>query len=308
MKSYIKNKRIFIAGHNGRMGKEISLSLQKNNKIIKPLSRIDYTRQQDVEDFFSINKPEIVIICAAKVGGINENINENIKFIYDNTMIQNNIINASYTNNVQKLIFISSACVYPKYCNQPMKESDILSGSLEPTNEFYSLAKISGMKLCEAYYKEKNCKFISVVPTNLYGKEELYSIYSSHVIPSLFKKFDTSKIDGSNKVTVWGSGEAYREFLYISDFVEALNIVIENYNSIEPINIGFGTDIKIKDLVYKISNIFEFKGETFFDKSMPEGMHRKLLDSSKIFDLGWQPKISLDEGLKSLYKDFKKLT
>lgn len=304
----IKDKNIFIAGHNGRMGKEIVLSLEKNNTIIKPSTRIDYTRQNDVDDFFSKNKPEIVIICAAKVGGINENINENVKFIYDNTMIQNNIINAAYSNKVTKLIFISSACVYPKYCSQPMKESDILSGTLEPTNEFYSLAKISGMKLCEAFFREKNCKFISVIPTNLYGKEEIYSTYSSHVIPSLFKKFYSSLIDGSNKVTVWGSGEAYREFLYISDFIYALNIIIENYDSIKPINIGYGTDIKIKDLVHKISKVFKFKGEIFFDQSMPEGMQRKLLDSSKIFDLGWQPKISLDEGLKLLYEDFKRLT
>lgn len=304
----IKDKKIFIAGHNGRMGKEITLSLEKNNTIVKPSIRIDYTRQNDVEDFFSNNKPEIVIICAAKVGGINENINEKIKFIYDNTMIQNNIINAAYSNNVSKLVFISSACIYPKYCSQPMKESDILSGTLEPTNEFYSLAKISGMKLCEAFFREKNCKFISVIPTNLYGKEETYSTYTSHVIPSLFKKFHSSIIDNTNRVTVWGSGEAYREFLYISDFVKALNIIIENYDLIEPINIGYGSDIKIKDLVYKISKVFDFKGEIFFDQSMPEGMHRKLLDSSKIFDFGWQPKISLDNGLKLLYEDFKKLS
>lgn len=305
MKLVLENKKIFIAGHTGRMGKALISQLGSGNKILIPKERLDYTRQEYVEEFFRLNKPEIVILCAAKVGGIKENIKENVKFIYDNIMIQNNIINSAYLNNVQKLIFISSACIYPKFCNQPMKESDILTGSLEPTNEYYSLAKISGMKLCEAYFKEKKTNFISVIPTNLYGKEEKYSSYSSHVIPALFKKFNDSILKKQKIVKVWGSGEAFREFLYITDFVKALKIVIENYNDIEPINIGYGSDIKIRDLVNKISNTFQYDGSIEYDETMPDGMQKKLLDSTKIFNLGWKPKISLDEGLLKLYDDYQ---
>jgi GDP-L-fucose synthase len=306
MRDFIfNNKKIFIAGHNGRMGKIILKRLKKYNcKILIPNKRIDYTRQQDVENFIAINKPDLVILSAASVGGIKENSEKFIKFIYNNTMIQNNIINSSYNNSVKKLVFISSSCVYPKNCKQPMKEKDILTGLLEPTNELYSLSKIVGIKLCQAYRKEKGSNYISVIPTNLYGGEDNFSIETGHVVPALFEKFNLAIKNNINTVEVWGSGQVYRELLHVDDFVDALILTIEKYNDYDPINIGFGSDIKIKDLATNIAKIFNFKGRIIYNDKMPDGMKKKLLDSKKIKLLGWGPKKTLDVGLKEIYENF----
>ncbi len=311
------NKKIFIAGHNGMVGSCIKNKLSKdlcNEIITKSRNELDLTNQQDVNSFFEKNKPDQVYIAAAKVGGINANNTLPAEFIYKNLMIQSNIINAAYNNNVERLLFLGSSCIYPRMANQPMHENELLSGYLEPTNEPYAIAKIAGIKLCESYNRQYGCDFRSIMPTNLYGPGDSYHKDNSHVIPALIWKFHQAKIHNKSSVTVWGSGMPLREFLFVSDMADASVFIMslnkDSYNlevdkRVSHINVGSGFEISIKNLAKLISRVTEYKGKITFDKTKPDGPPRKFLDSTKLNDLGWYPKVTLETGLMMAYKDYK---
>jgi GDP-L-fucose synthase len=302
---------IFIAGHNGMVGSAIARKLNKPF-ISASKSELNLENQIDVEKFFEKENPEIVILAAAKVGGINANNKYRAEFIYSNLQIQNNIIHSSYKYGVKKLLFLGSSCIYPKFAKQPIKEESLLTDSLEFTNEPYAIAKIAGIKMCENYYRQYGCNFISVMPTNLYGPKDNFDLENAHVLPSLLRKFHEAKISNSKTVGVWGSGNPKREFLHVDDMAEACLFAIENLqakdlyeNGISHLNIGSGEDLSIKELCYEIANIVDFKGDLVFDSSKPDGTPRKLMDSSRIFNMGWKPSISLRDGLKSTYEWYK---
>jgi len=309
-------KKIFLAGHNGMVGKAILKILSKNfhkeyDVITKSKVELNLLNQKDVNNFFKKSKPDVVIIAAAKVGGINANNSFPADFIYDNLMIESNLISASYELSVDKLLFLGSSCIYPKFSNQPIKEEALLSGYLEPTNEPYAIAKIAGIKLCESFNRQHNTDFRSLMPTNLYGPNDNFSNENSHVIPALLRKFHEAKIYKLSSVEVWGSGRPLREFLHVDDLANAcmfiLNIDKEKYSSsISPmcsqINVGSSNEISIKELAKLISEIVEFNGDITFNESMPDGAPRKLLDSSKLNALGWRPEIELKSGLKDTFK------
>lgn len=303
-----KNDKIYVAGHRGMVGSAIVRHLQSRgfqNLILRTSSELDLRDQNSVFQFFKKEKPAYVFLAAAKVGGINANNVYRAEFIYDNMAIELNVIEASRINQVKKLLFLGSSCIYPKNAPQPLKEEYLLSGKLESTNEPYAIAKIAGIKLCEAYYDQYGCNFISAMPTNLFGQNDNYDLEKSHVLPALIRKFHEAKINQQPNVTVWGSGEPYREFLHVDDLAEACYILMENYNEKEFVNVGFGDDIKIKELAVLIKGIVDYKGEILFDLSRPDGTVRKLMDSTKIRKLGWSPKISLKDGISMTYSNFK---
>jgi GDP-L-fucose synthase len=312
----LKNKKVYLAGHNGMVGSAISRQLEqkKYSKLItRNLEELNLIRQEDVESFFRQEKPEIVIVAAAKVGGILANNKYRAEFIYENLMIESNIINAAHQNNVEKLIFLGSSCIYPKLAPQPLKEEYLLSDYLEYTNEPYAIAKIAGIKLCENYYRQYGCNYYSVMPTNLFGFYDNFNLDTSHVLPALIRKFHEAKANSSEKVVIWGTGSPKREFLYVDDLAEAIVFLLENVNAsdlyengISQINIGRGEDLTIAELAGMISEIVGFKGKLEYDSSKPDGTPRKLLDVSRINKLGWKAKTDLKSGIAKTYEWYLK--
>jgi GDP-L-fucose synthase len=301
-----KNSKIYVAGHRGLVGSAIVRKLQKEgyeNLLLRTSSEVDLRNQQAVKDFFEAEKPEYVFMAAAKVGGINANNIYPADFIYDNLCIQNNVIHESYRNGVKKLLFLGSSCIYPKNAEQPIKEAYLLSGYLEPTNDAYAVAKIAGIKMCQSYHKQYGCNFISAMPTNLYGPEDNYDLKNSHVLPALLRKFHEAKLTGAPTVTVWGSGKPRREFLHADDLADACLFLMDHYDSPEIINIGVGKDISIGEMAQMIKNITGYEGAIVFDTSMPDGTFRKLLDVSRLNDLGWEAKIGFEEGMEATYQE-----
>ena len=275
-----------------------------NNIVMKTSAELDLRNQAQVEAFYQNEKPEYVFISAAKVGGILANNTYRAEFLYDNLSIQNNLIHFAHVYGVKKLLFLGSSCIYPKMAPQPLKEDYLLSGLLEPTNEPYAIAKITGIKMCEAYWDQYGCNFISAMPTNMYGPNDNYHPDNSHVLPALIRKFHEAKTNGSDSVTVWGDGSPFREFLYADDLANALVYLMLNYNEKEFVNVGYGDEITIKDLALLIKKIIGFEGHLEFDSSKPNGTPRKLMDSSRLFATGWKPKTDLEEGIALAYQDF----
>jgi GDP-L-fucose synthase len=305
-----KNSKIYIAGHNGMVGSAIVRNLKSkgyHNLIHKSFSELDLLNQSDVQKFFQTEKPEYVILAAAKVGGIVANNTYRAQFIYENLQIQNNVIHASHLNSVKKLLFLGSSCIYPKHAPQPMKEEYLLTNTLEPTNEPYAIAKIAGIKMCQAYNDQYGTDYISVMPTNLYGYNDNFDLKTSHVLPALIRKFHDAKENNSEFVEIWGSGSPYREFLHVDDMADASVYLLENYSGNDFVNIGTGKDISIKDLALLIKEIVGFKGYLKFDSSKPDGTPKKRLDVSKLNSLGWAAKISLKEGISKTYLWYKAL-
>lgn len=305
-----KNAKIYVAGHAGLVGSAIWRNLEKKgytNLIGKRSSELDLTRQAEVEAFFKTEKPEYVFLAAAKVGGIHANNIYPADFIYVNCMIEGNVIHAAYENNVKKLLFVSSGCSYPRECAQPIKEEYFLQGKLEPTNEAYAVAKIAGVKMCEFYNKQYGTEFISVMPCNLYGEGDSYDLENGHVLPSLLRKFHEAKENQSPTVTLWGSGTPMREFLFIDDTAEAC-IFLLNQETLSHsfFNLGYGEDISILNLGQTIAKVVGYQGELVFDAAMPDGTPKKLLNSERLFQLGFKPTVTLEEGLKRTYEDYLK--
>lgn len=303
-----KSSKIYIAGHRGMVGSSILRALQSkgySNFLLKTSSELDLRNQQDVANFFAIEKPEYVFLAAAKVGGIVANNTYRADFIYDNMMIQSNVIHHSYLNGVKKLLFLGSSCIYPKLAPQPLKEEFLLTGLLEDTNEPYAIAKIAGIKMCDSYRAQHGCNFISVMPTNLYGPNDNYDLSNSHVLPALLRKFITAKHNGESSVTIWGTGAPRREFLHADDLASACLYLMENYNESGLVNIGVGEDISIIDLARLVKKITGFEGEILTDTTKPDGTPRKLMDVSKLADLGWRSSITLEEGIVKVYNEVK---
>ncbi len=301
-----KQSTIYIAGHNGMVGSAILRRLKKDGYsdfIFRSSKELDLRNQQAVADFFRKEKPEYVFLAAAKVGGIQSNNTYRAEFIYDNLMIQNNVIHQSYVNGVRKLLFLGSSCIYPKLAPQPLKEEYLLTNELEYTNEPYAIAKIAGIKMCQAYRSQYGCNFISLMPTNLYGPNDNYDLEKSHVLPALLRKFHEAKINGLQQVTVWGTGGPRREFLHVDDAADAAYFLMKNYNDPEIVNVGTGEDVTIKELALLIKDIIGFKGELVFDTTKPDGTPRKLLDVTKLNRLGWKYSIPLKIGIESTYKE-----
>ncbi|MBL7725355.1 MAG: GDP-L-fucose synthase [Chitinophagaceae bacterium] len=301
-----KNSKIYIAGHNGMVGSAIHRRLKKegyNNIIVRTSKELDLRNQQQVADFFAGQKPEYVILAAAKVGGIIANNTYRGEFLYDNLMIQSNVIHQSHLHGAKKLLFLGSSCIYPKLAPQPLKEEYLLTGLLEPTNEPYAIAKIAGLKMCEAYRSQYGSNFITVMPTNLYGPNDNYDLNNSHVLPALLRKFHEAKQNGDASVTLWGTGSPRREFLHADDLADACYFLMQQYEGGEPMNIGVGDDITIKDLAELIKNITGFKGEINWDSSKPDGTPRKLMDVSRLTQAGWKASIPLEEGIRKVYKE-----
>ena len=302
-----KSAKIYVAGHRGMVGSAIVRELKKlgfENILDRTSSELDLRNQADVEAFYAAEKPDYVFVSAAKVGGILANNTYRAEFLYDNLSIQNNLIHFAHVYGVKKLLFLGSSCIYPKMAPQPLKEDYLLSGLLEPTNEPYAIAKITGIKMCEAYRDQYGCNFISAMPTNMYGPNDNYHPENSHVLPALIRKFHEAKESGSNTVTIWGDGSPFREFLYADDLANALVYLMLNYNEKEFVNVGFGHEISIKDLALLIQKVVGFEGQLTFDTSKPNGTPRKLMDSSRLFATGWKPKTTLEEGIKLAYQDF----
>ncbi|NMS89678.1 GDP-L-fucose synthase [Clostridioides difficile] len=300
-----KNSKIYVAGHKGMVGSAIIRELSRNgykNIIIRSSKELDLRRQNEVELFLEQEKPECVILAAAKVGGIAANIKYPSEFITDNLLIQTNVISSSFNNNVKKLIFLGSSCIYPKDAPQPLIEDYLLSGKLEPTNEGYAIAKIAGLKMCEYYNRQYGVDFISLMPCNLYGENDNFNLEDSHVMASLIRRFHEAKVNELSHVDVWGSGTQLREFLYVDDFADALVYVMENYKGHKFLNVGTGYDITIKELSELIKQIVGYKGEIRFDTSKPDGMHRKIMDISMIKNIGWNMKTDMYEGIDKTYK------
>lgn len=303
-----KDAKVYVAGHRGLVGSAIMRKLKKegyNNLVYRTSSELDLRRQEKVEDFFEEEKPEYVILAAAKVGGIQANDTYSAEFLYDNLMIETNVIDAAYQNDVKKLLFLGSSCIYPKFADQPMKEDYLLSGKLESTNEGYAVAKITGIKLCEHYNKQYGTNFISAMPTNLYGPNDNFDLETSHVLPALIRKFYEAKINNEDEVVIWGTGKPRREFLHVDDLADSLLFLINNYNGNQFVNVGVGKDISILELAELIKDIVGFEGEIVNDSSKPDGTPRKLLDVTRLNDLGWEAQISLEEGIKDTYQWFK---
>lgn len=303
-----KNSKIFVAGHKGLVGSAVVRKLIENgfeNIITKTRQEVDLENQSAVYKMFLETKPEYVFMCAAKVGGILANQTYPVDFIRSNLLVQQNIIDASFYSCVQKLLFLGSSCIYPKFSPQPIKEEYLLTGELEPTNEWYALAKIAGIKTCQAYSKQYGFNTISLMPTNLYGENDNFNLNSSHVLPALIRKFHEAKIS-ETPVTIWGSGKPKREFLYVDDLAEACLYLMENYNSTEIINVGTGEDVSIKELSEIVKTVVDFSGEILYDSTKPDGTPRKLLDVSKINSLGWKHKTNLETGIKNTYEWFLK--
>jgi len=303
-----KDAKIYVAGHRGLVGSAIMRKLKKegyNNLVYRTSTELDLRRQEKVEEFFKEEKPEYVILAAAKVGGIQANDTYSAEFLYDNLMIESNVIDAAYQNDVKKLLFLGSSCIYPKFADQPMKEDYLLSGKLESTNEGYAVAKITGIKLCEHYNKQYGTNFISAMPTNLYGPNDNFDLETSHVLPALIRKFHEAKMNNEDEIVIWGTGKPRREFLHVDDLADSLLFLMNNYNGDQFVNVGVGKDISILELAQLIKDIVGFEGEIVNDLSKPDGTHRKLLDVTKLNDLGWEAQISLEKGIKETYQWFK---
>lgn len=302
-----KNAKIYVAGHRGLVGSALVIALEKNgytNIITRTHSELDLTRQKDVEEFFAKEKPEYVFLGAAKVGGIMANSLYPADFMYENMILEMNVIKAAFDNKVKKLLFLGSSCIYPRLAPQPMPESCLLTSELEKTNEAYALAKISGLKYCEYLNRQHNTDYISVMPTNLYGINDNYHPQNSHVLPALIQRFHNAKQEGAKEVVIWGSGKPLREFLFADDLGEACVYLMNNYSGNETVNIGTGKELTIKELAETVKKVVGFEGEIKFDTSKPDGTPRKLLDVSKLNNLGWKYKTELEEGIAIAYKDF----
>jgi len=303
-----KEDKIYVAGHRGMVGSAILKKLQEEgfkNLVTRTSQELDLRDQAAVAEFFKSEKPQYVFLAAAKVGGIVANNTYRADFIYENLAIQNNVIHQSYVHGVKKLMFLGSSCIYPKMAPQPLKEEYLLTGTLEPTNEPYAIAKIAGIKMCEAYRAQYACNFISVMPTNLYGYNDNYHPQNSHVLPALIRRFHEAKENGVSEVVIWGTGTPLREFLFSSDLADACVFLMQYYDEPQFVNIGVGEDIPIKDLALLIKQVVGYEGDISFDRSKPDGTPRKLMDVSKIHSLGWRHKIPLEEGIRLAYEDFK---
>lgn len=300
-----KKAKIYLAGHEGMVGSLLFKELTRrgyNNIVVAPFSKIDLRNQKSTLDFIASEKPDYIFLIAGKVGGIQANIKYPGQFLYDNIMIASNVIESARINNVKKLIFLGSSCIYPRLSMQPMREEYLLTGALEPTNEGYAIGKIAGLKLCEYYNKQYGCNFISAMPPNLYGPGDSFSLEHSHVISALIQKIQKAKTENLDTLEMWGTGSARREFLYNEDLVDGLIFLMNNYNEMQHINIGSGVDVSIKELSDIIKDIIEYKGVFIWDKSKPDGMPQKLMDSTLIHKLGWKKKYTLEEGLVKTYK------
>ena len=303
------NSKIYIAGHRGMVGSAIMRNLAKqgfSNIITRTSAELDLRNSQQVADFFNTEKPEYVFLAAAKVGGIQANNTFRADFIYENLMIQNNVIHNAYLNKTKKLMFLGSSCIYPKLAPQPLKEEYLLTGLLEETNEPYAIAKITGIKMCESYRRQYGCNFISVMPTNMYGPNDSYNLNNSHVLPALIRKFHDAKENNLPFVEMWGTGTPMREFLHADDLGDACVYLMKTYNEEKFVNIGSGVDLTIKDLALLIKDIVGYTGEIKLDATKPDGTPRKLMDVSYLHSLGWKHKIELPEGITMVYEDFRK--
>jgi GDP-L-fucose synthase len=302
-----KKSKIFVAGHRGLVGSALIRVLNQNgykNLIVKTRTELDLTNASHVNDFFKINRPDYVFMAAAKVGGIWANSNYPVDFIRDNILIQSHTLEAACFNGVKKLVFLGSSCVYPSHCSQPIKEDYLMTGPLEPTNEWYAIAKIAGIKMCQAYQKQYGFKSISLMPNNLYGPNDNFDVQSAHVIPALLRRFHEAKISNKKELVIWGTGNPRREFLHVDDVAEACLFLMNNYDGPSVINIGTGQDMQISDLVCLIKEVVGYEGKIIYDSTRPDGCPQKLLDISKINQMGWQYRITLKEGLISTYKWF----
>ena len=305
-----KSSKIYIAGHRGMVGSAILRELKKrgySNFVYATSSELDLRNQAQVNSFFEKETPDYVVLAAAKVGGIVANNTYRADFIYENLMIEANVIQAAHVNKVTKLLFLGSSCIYPKLAPQPLKEEYLLTGELEPTNEPYAIAKIAGIKLCESYRDQYGDNFISVMPTNLYGPNDNYDLKNSHVLPALLRKFHTAKVENTPSVEIWGSGSPKREFLHVNDLAEACVFLLEDYEGTDWLNIGTGTDVSIKDLALLVKKVVGYDGELKFDPSKPDGTPRKLMNVDKIHALGWKHKIDLEYGIKKVYEEVKNM-
>lgn len=301
------NSKIYVAGHNGMVGSAIVRKLKDegyNNLILKSHDDLDLTNQKEVESFFDLYEPEYIFLAAARVGGIVANNTYPAEFINNNLLIQTNIIHQCYIYNVKKLLFLGSSCIYPRDCQQPIKEDYFMTGPLEKTNDAYAVAKIAGIKMCQSYNKQYGSNFISLMPTNLFGPGDNYDLENSHVFPAMIRKFHEAKLRNDNNITLWGTGSPYREFLHVNDLADAALFLMNNYNSSEIINVGTGEDLTIKDLALLMKKITNFKGEIIFDSTRPDGTPKKLLDVSKLHNLGWKHSIELEIGLIRTYEDY----
>ena len=298
---------VYIAGHRGLVGSALLRNLQKHgyrNIIVRTRDELDLRNTGDVRQFFSKTRPELVIAAAARVGGIKANYDFPVEFLLENLQIQNNLISAGFDFGVKKLLFLGSSCIYPKLAEQPIKEEALLAGYLEPTNEPYAIAKIAGIKLCQAYARQHGANFVSVMPTNLYGPGDNFDLETSHVLAALIRKVHEAKLENRREVVIWGTGTPRREFLYSDDLAEALRFLLENYDSPEIINVGCGYDISIRELAQIVAKVIEFEVELVFDTSKPDGTPRKLLDTGRLQKLGWKPRISLEDGIRDTYQWF----
>lgn len=302
-----KTDKIYIAGHRGMVGSAILRKLQQegfSNFVLRTSKELDLRNQQEVTDFFEAEKPDYVVLAAAKVGGIVSNSTYKADFLYENLMIQNNVIHTSYLQGVKKLLFLGSSCIYPKLAPQPLKEEYLLTGLLEPTNEPYAIAKIAGIKMCDAYREQYGCNFISVMPTNLYGPNDNYDLKNSHVLPAMIRKFHEAKINNHPAVTIWGTGTPRREFLHADDLAEACYFLMQRFNEPGFVNIGVGDDIPIKDLALLVKEVVGYEGDIEQDLSKPDGTPRKLMDVEKLTNLGWKASTRLEEGVAKVYREF----
>ncbi len=303
-----KNARIYVAGHRGMVGSAIIRKLEREghtNLLLKTSAELDLRNQQAVDSFFEDNRPEYVFLAAAKVGGIHANNVYRAEFLFDNLMIEANIIHAAYKHGVKKLLFLGSSCIYPKLAPQPLQEESLLTGALEPTNEPYAIAKIAGIKLCEAYRDQYGCNFISAMPTNLYGPNDNYDLNNSHVLPALIRKFHTAKVNGEAEVEVWGTGSPLREFLHVDDLAEGCYHLMLHYNEKLFVNIGTGEDLTIKALAELVRDIVGFSGQIRWNTEKPDGTPRKLMDVSRIHRFGWKHRIDLRNGIAAVYEEFQ---
>lgn len=305
-----KNAKIYVAGHRGMVGSAIVRRLQTEgfeNILVRTSSELDLRNQEAVELFFKQQKPDYVFLAAAKVGGIVANNTYRAEFLYDNLMIEANVIHSAYLHSVTKLLFLGSSCIYPKFAEQPIKEEYLLTGTLEYTNEPYAIAKIAGLKMCDAYRNQYGCNFISAMPTNLYGPNDNYDLNNSHVLPALLRKMIMAKRNNDPQVEIWGSGKPMREFLHVDDLAEACLFLMKNYNEEGLVNVGFGSDVTISELAHLIKDITGYMGDLVFNADKPDGTPRKLMDSSKIHALGWKAKIDLRTGIEKVYSEVQSL-
>jgi len=303
-----RNSRVYVAGHRGLVGSAIWRELQRlgfTQLIGRSRAELNLLDEEAVENFYAREKPEYVFVAAAKVGGILANSHQPADFLYENLQIQNHLIHGAYQAGVKKLLFLGSSCIYPKLAPQPLKEDHLLSGPLEPTNQWYAVAKIAGIKLCQAYRRQYGCDFICAMPTNMYGPNDNYDLQTSHVLPALIRKFHEAKVANAPTITCWGTGAPFREFLYADDLGQACLFLMQHYSDEQIINVGYGSDVTVRELAETVKSIVGFKGEIVWDKSKPDGTPRKLMDSSRLFALGWKPQIGLEAGIRLAYEDFQ---